>query len=220
MRFIPYPHPRFYEHRYATQILIELSIRFRVAFVLLWLGKRGRAQRPKSGMFRALDSYHKNGPIMESTSGYMFVLRSHFSHGTPVGAFITYSRMLAKATISHKFFFSSFFFLPFRDDAMDFRAILRQRQVLGSVYVYKRRVRLISKLGAPDAMTTMMTTRLRYSARRAFMYARARSRVFCVCVCVCMYVYVWLIRMYALLQQKRSLGHSYGKERESRRVNK
>lgn len=109
---------------------------------------------------------------------------------------------------------------------MDFRAILRQRQVLGSVYVYKRRVRLISKLGAPDAMTTMMTTRLRYSARRAFMYARARSRVFCVCVCVCacvyvyVYVYVWLIRMYALLQQKRSLGHSYGKERESRRVNK
>lgn len=52
----------------------------------------------------------------------------------------------------------------------------------------------------------------------------ARDREFfayvCVCVCVYVYVYVWLIRMYALLQQKRSLGHSYGKERESRRVNK
>lgn len=174
------------------------------------LGNAGERRGPNRACFERSIVIIRMAPLWNRRRD-MFVLRSYFSHGTPVGAFITYSRMLAKATISHKFFFS-FFFLLFRDDeAMDFRAILRQRQVLGSVYVYKRRVRLISKLGAPDAMTTMMTTRLRYSARRAFMYARARSRVFCVCVCVC--VRVCVAHTYVRVVTAETLARSLVRER-------
>jgi len=109
LRFIFYPHPRFSKHcyrsRYANpyRAFYTLSCGFRV--IVAW--KRGRVQRTKSSMFQALDSYHKNAPIMELMLETCLFPRNYFSRSIPVDV-ITYSRMLPKATISRKFF-SSFF---------------------------------------------------------------------------------------------------------------
>lgn len=81
---------------------------------------------------------------------------------------------------------------------------------LGSEFIARTRLRRaflnLETLGAPDAMTTSMTTRLRYSA-----CARPCARVR---MCACVYARL----LYGRNARSRSLVRE--KERESRRVNK
>lgn len=107
---------------------------------------------------------------------------------------IMLSRMLPENDVSYILFF--FFFYGYHADA-NFSRSSCEISMVEFIALNARDVRLISKLGAPDAMTTSMTTRLRYSARHAFINM-------CVYMCV-----------RALLRQERSLVHLYEKECES-----